>query len=138
MQPKTYRLVSNANINSVLVSGSSKLVVDSFNSRECKCASCKLGGFCRGNVNRVTVTAENTAVTGNGIVKKVEANEGANGSKIETPNTELTVSEGVLGVTAGGKTAVEGGSTVINNDTGTGIIDAEASTPGPSTPYIPR
>lgn len=130
--------VSNANINSVLVSGSSKLVVDPASTVESvNVLAANSEVFVEGNVNRVTVTAENTAVTGNGIVKKVEANEGANGSKIETPNTELTVSEGVLGVTAGGKTAVEGGSTVINNDTGTGIIDAEASTPGPSTPYIP-
>ncbi|HZK28236.1 MAG TPA: hypothetical protein VFD00_11950 [Thermoclostridium sp.] len=59
----------------------------------------------------------------------VDVQAGADNTSIETPNTEITVVEGVLGVTGAGQAEIAGGTTVRNNAEGTGIITPEPTPP---------
>lgn len=93
-------------------------------------------------VSSVTIQAPNTQISGTGTVTKVEAQAGATGSKIETPNTQISVGAGVSGVTGGGNTQIQPGSTVNNNQTGSGTTPATAPPPtgggggGDTTPTV--
>jgi hypothetical protein len=121
---------TGANIDSANISGSgSALIVDSSSKVDSVSVTATNAEVnVEGSVNNITTSAANTNVTGKGSVNKVEVQQGADGAKIETPKTEITVSEGVSDVTAGGGTKVEGGSTVTNNGNGTGV--EEPSTGG--------
>lgn len=74
-----------------------------------------------GKVNKVTTQAPKTEIAGNGEVGEVQVQSGANDSRIETPNTKISVSEGVTGVKGGGGTELKPGETVTNNNQGTGV-----------------
>ena len=94
-------------------------------------------------VSSVTIQAPNTQISGTGTVTKVEAQAGATGAKIDTPNTQISVGAGVSGVTGGGNTQIQPGSTVNNNPTGSGTTPATAPPPtggggggGDTTPTI--
>jgi formate dehydrogenase maturation protein FdhE len=121
---------TGANIGSANISGSgSALIVDSSSKVDSVSVTATNAEVnVEGSVNNITTSAANTSVTGKGSVNKVEVKQGADGAKIETPKTEITVSEGVSDVTAGGGTKVESGSTVTNNGNGTGV--EEPSTGG--------
>ena len=56
-----------------------------------------------GKVTNISTSAAGTQVSGTGTVTKVEAQEGANGTSIETKGTKITVDSSVTGVTAGGR-----------------------------------
>ena len=77
-------------------------------------------------VNTIFSEAE-TTVSGEGTVEQVLLKAGANNSRVITPNTHVTASTGVTGVTAGG-VPVTGGTSVVNNNTGSG------TTSGTTTP----
>ena len=66
-------------------------------------------------VKAVTASAP-VSVSGTGTVTKVTLNEGANGSKVTTPNTATTVGTGVTGVTGAGDKPISAGTTATNND----------------------
>lgn len=103
----------NANISNVNINGAgTTLNVDS-----------------QTTIKTVSSTAE-TTVTGTGKVTNVVLNEGADGSKITTPNTKTTVGAGVTGVTGGGGTAIPPGSTGTNNSSGTGASVTTGSSGG--------
>jgi len=127
---------TSANITSIDISGTNTKVVVAADSKIetvrvlAGAANAKLE--VSGNVTTVTTKASGTAVTGSGTVTKVEAQEGANGAKIQTPKTEIVVSANVSGVTGGGGTKIEGGSTTTNNETGTGLKTTPASQTGGS------
>ena len=134
-----------ATIKSVDISGeNSKVIVDT-NS---KVSTVSIEGSATnakvevaGTVTTVTTAALGTAVTGAGTVTKVEAQTGATGAKIETPNTQIAVGAGVTGVTGGGGTAISGGTTANNNTAGTDVVQPTAPPAGgggggDSTPAI--
>ncbi|AEY66993.1 S-layer homology domain-containing protein [Clostridium sp. BNL1100] len=79
-------------------------------------------------VNTIFSEAE-TAVSGEGTVEQVLLKEGANNSSVTTPNTHITAAAGVTGATAGG-VPVTGGTSVVNNNTGSGITSG-TPTPNP-------
>jgi hypothetical protein len=82
-------------------------------------------------VNTIFSEAE-TTVTGEGTVEQVLLKEGANNSSVITPNTHVTASAGVTGATAGG-VPVTGGTSVVNNNTGSGTTGGTPTTnPGNS------
>ena len=83
-----------------------------------------------GTVTTVTIAAAGTAVMGTGTVTTVEAQSGATGASIETPNTQISVGAGVSGVTGGGGEAIQSGSTAINNTSGTDVVSPTAPTTG--------
>ncbi|MGI6577173.1 MAG: S-layer homology domain-containing protein [Eubacteriales bacterium] len=124
---------SNANIGSVTVdetAKAAKLVVDAdseIESVEVKAQDAEIN--VEGTVKNVKTTASNTVVTGKGTVEKVEVKQGADGTKVETPKTQIAVDEGVEGVTAGGGKEVKGGETVENNEDGSGVSEPPADTP---------
>ena len=70
-----------------------------------------------GKVTNVETSAPGTNVQGTGQVSNVTAKEGANNTKVETPNTSIS-NQGAEGVTAGGGTEVPSGSTATNSNTG--------------------
>lgn len=74
-----------------------------------------------GKVNKVTTQAPRTEITGSGAVGEVQVQSGADNSSIETPNTKISVSEGVPGVKGAGGTEIKPGETATNNSQGTGI-----------------
>ncbi len=71
-------------------------------------------------IGTVNASAQIT-VSGQGAVSNVNLNEGADNSKVTTPNTKTKVAQGVTGVTGGGGTAIPGGSTATNNSSGNGV-----------------
>ncbi len=81
----------------------------------------------RANVGSNVLTF--TQIAGSGQVVNVDVQAGADNTSIETPNTEITVVEGVLGVTGAGQAEIAGGTTVRNNAEGTGIITPEPTPP---------
>jgi len=136
-----------ADVKTVNMSGgSSKIVIDkdskvgTLNVRE-GAANAKVE--VAGVVSGMTTAAPSTAVSGSGTVNKVEVKKGATGAKIETPKTEIVVGVGVEGVTGGGGAKIEGGESVTNDDSGTGINDGPVVLPpmggggGSSVPPTP-
>jgi hypothetical protein len=67
-----------------------------------------------GTVDKVTTEASKTEVKGTGTVKAAEVKAGANDSKIETPSTKVSVSEGVSGTTGTGGAELEAGKDYEN------------------------
>ena len=130
---------TGANIGSANISGSgSALIVDSSSKVDSVSVTATNAEVnVEGSVNNITTSAANTSVTGKGSVNKVEVKQGADGAKIETPKTEITVSEGVSDVTAGGGTKVESGSTVTNNGNGTGVEEPSTGGGGGVVPATP-
>ena len=76
-------------------------------------------------IDTIEITAENALISGNGSVGTVTAGEGANGASVTTPRTRINVQEGVTGVTGGGGTEIQGGTSENNNQTGSGIEIAQ-------------
>ena len=133
--------ISNANIGSVKVAENAEAakIVVSADSKvenvEVQAQNAEIN--VEGTVNNVSTSAANTVVTGKGTVKKVEVKKGADGTKVETPKTQITVDEGVTGVTAGGGKEVEGGKTVTNNDDGSDVVTPPTGG-GTYTPPVPE
>lgn len=115
-----------ANIGIITVSGdSSRFVIDKDSkienlSVDTKAASTRIE--VAGTVGTITTQAAGTAVTGSGRITKVEAKEGADNTRVETSNTQITVGSGVTGVTGGGGSPVGSGNSVTNNTDGTGVV----------------
>lgn len=78
-----------------------------------------------GTVSTIETQAPKTSIIGSGSVGVAQVQAGADGTKVETPNTKIDVDRGVTGVTAAGGIEVTEGQTVINNAKGTGIIDTK-------------
>lgn len=81
------------------------------------------------SIANVTVSASNTAISGQGEVKTVDVVAGGNNAAITTPNTVTKVASDVSGVIAGGK-EVPAGATATNNATGTDATVTQPSTGG--------
>ncbi|HVI40279.1 MAG TPA: S-layer homology domain-containing protein, partial [Anaerovoracaceae bacterium] len=75
------------------------------------------------SVQKVVATAK-VSIRGLGAVTEVDLNAGANGSSVTTPNTEITVSSGVSGVTGGGGTPIPAGSSGKNNSSGSDVAES--------------
>lgn len=84
-----------------------------------------------GTITHITTSASGTEISGTGKVTKVEALSGATGGSIQTAGTQIVVAAGVTGVTGCGSTAIAGGITVSNNESGTGIISSGGSDDSP-------
>lgn len=109
--PNTTIVASNANIGSINVeSNASNTTIET------------RSGAVIGTVN----ASAQTTVSGQGTVSNVNLNEGADNSKVTTPNTKTKVAQGVTGVTGGGGTAIPGGSTATNNSSGNGVTGGSA------------
>ncbi|MDF3000824.1 MAG: Ig-like surface protein [Bacillota bacterium] len=78
-------------------------------------------------VNSVSVSAENTELTGKGQVENVAAK--ADNLSVHTPGTKVTAAAGISGVRAGG-TAVEPGKTAVIDKSGVGIVTETKSGSG--------
>ncbi len=119
-----------ATINSVEVFGENSRVIVDTNSTVVTVSIEKNANKAKvevlGTVATVTTTAEGTSVTGTGTVTTVEAQSGATGASIETPNTQISVEAGVSGVTGGGGEAIQSGSTATNNASGTDVVASTA------------
>jgi hypothetical protein len=104
---------AGATINNVTVEGAgAKVVVDSASK-----------------ISLVAIRAQNTEVSGTGNVTKVEAQAGATGSRIATPNTQIVVGAGVTGIKGGGGASIDPGTTTNNNEDGSGVTKPTATLP---------
>ena len=131
---------AGANIGSANITGvNSKFVVgSSSNVGSITVRSADVAISVEGNVDSLTTYAANTGITGSGIVKKVYVKQGGDGAGVRTPNTEISVDEGVSGVTAGGGKEVEGGKTVKNNNDGSDIVTPPTGGGTYTPPVIPK
>jgi len=87
-----------------------------------------------GEVTNIETSAPNTRVSGSGSVKTVTANEGADGTSVTTPNTEVR-NEGASGVTAGGGKEVPKNGSSTNNSSGSDIVTPPSG--GGGGGYVP-
>ena len=122
--------VESAQINTVQVSGQDSTIIISGDSKVNKINVEKTGVNTSISAEKgavvTTVSAEaKTSVQGEGNVATVELLAGANGSSITTPTTQIKVESSVTDVTGAGGEAIEEGTTVENNQDGTGVGEEE-------------
>ncbi|MGI6751599.1 MAG: GLUG motif-containing protein [Anaerovoracaceae bacterium] len=129
-------IATKASISNAIVSGdNSKIILKSNSSLN--------EGIIRGfnsnilaekgtSVEKIIIKGKNANVEGLGNVKNVDVMDGGDNASVTTPNTKIETAKSVTGVTAAGGAAVEGGSSVTNNGTGTWIVKPSAGGGGSS------
>lgn len=112
-------ILVNANVENITVESiNSQITVDEDSSVDNLLISSTATGTSinvEGKVNSIVTEAPKTTIEGTGTVTAVEVKEGASDTNIETPETKITVQDGVTGTTGTGGVAIEEGTTVENN-----------------------
>lgn len=73
------------------------------------------------NIGSIGISGQNTKISGSGTVPKIEVLAGGDHASIMTPNSKITVSGGVSGVTGGGGETLNAGTSGTNNTQGSAL-----------------
>jgi len=74
-----------------------------------------------GKISNLTISGTGSHVSGTGTVRQVDVLGSAENARIETPNTVIIIDDGAAGITGGGGTELQAGTSAANNSAGNGI-----------------